>query len=153
VVDQGFNTLDVLVVKGGKISARLSGGDTLGMRRAAERLSDSLYRRFRLRLDLLDANDLIWKVTKGQRAKISLHGQMEDVTPQTKQAISSLETEVARFLESVLRQGEAYRTLLTGGGALSIADRLLDLFPTATMLHEPVLANARGLAKMAARRR
>jgi len=151
VIDQGFNTLDVIVVKNGQISSRLSEGDTLGMRQAAERLSEALYRRFRLRLDLLEANDLIWKVTKGQPATISLYGEPEDVTSQTKQIIRSLEVDVVRFLENILRQGAAYHTILTGGGALSMARKLLELFPEATLLHEPVLANARGLAKMAQR--
>ncbi|MBE7550096.1 MAG: hypothetical protein HS126_03340 [Anaerolineales bacterium] len=36
VIDQGFNTLDVLLVSGGRISQRFTEGDTLGMRRAAE---------------------------------------------------------------------------------------------------------------------
>ena len=36
VIDQGFNTLDLLVVEGGQISTRYTSGDTLGMRRAAE---------------------------------------------------------------------------------------------------------------------
>lgn len=151
VIDQGFNTLDVLVVKGGQISSRLSGGDTLGMRQAAERLSEALYRRFRLRLDLLEANALIWRVTKGQRAGVSLYGAQEDVTGQVKQIIRSLEVDVVRFLEGILRQGAAYHTILTGGGALSMARKLLELFPEATLLHEPVLANARGLARMAQR--
>lgn len=31
IIDEGFNTLDVLVVENGKISHRYSGGDTLGM--------------------------------------------------------------------------------------------------------------------------
>ena len=35
IIDQGFNTLDVLVVEDGRISQRISEGDTLGMRRAS----------------------------------------------------------------------------------------------------------------------
>ncbi|MBE7557246.1 MAG: hypothetical protein HS126_39930 [Anaerolineales bacterium] len=41
--------------------------------------------------------------------------------------------------------------LLTGGGVLALAVRLHRLFPQATTMYEPVLANARGLAKLAAR--
>lgn len=151
VVDQGFNTLDVLVVQNGKISQRHTEGDTLGMRRAAQKLKDTLYRRFRLKLDLLECNELIWQVTKGQQAEIDLHGEKENITPQVRQMITSLESEVIQFLEEVIKKQAAYRVLLTGGGSLSMATRLMQLFPGATMLHEPVLANARGLAKMAQR--
>lgn len=151
VVDQGFNTLDVLVVQNGQISQRHTGGDTLGMSRAAQNLKDSLYRRFRMRCDLMECNDLIWQVTKGQQATISLNGEKENITQQVKQAITSLEADVIQFLKEVIRTQAGYRVLLTGGGALSMATRLTQVFPKATMLHEPVLANARGLAKMAQR--
>ncbi|MCP4409506.1 MAG: hypothetical protein GY807_17500, partial [Gammaproteobacteria bacterium] len=44
-----------------------------------------------------------------------------------------------------------YTILLTGGGALALSETLLRQFPKATVMYEPVLANARGLAKLAAR--
>jgi len=40
---------------------------------------------------------------------------------------------------------------LTGGGALALSKMLLGRFPKATMMCEPILANARGLAKLAIR--
>ena len=36
VLDSGFSTLDLLVIKQGRIEKRFTGGDTLGVRRAAE---------------------------------------------------------------------------------------------------------------------
>ena len=41
--------------------------------------------------------------------------------------------------------------LLTGGGALALAPRLLRQYPHAQVVDDPVQANARGLAKLAAR--
>jgi hypothetical protein len=46
---------------------------------------------------------------------------------------------------------ESYQVLLTGGGAMALAARLLQRFPAAQVMYEPVLANARGLAKLAVR--
>jgi hypothetical protein len=151
VVDQGFNTLDVLVVQNGQINHRHTGGGKLGMRRAAENLMNALDRRFRLTLDLMDANELIWKATKKQPAIVYLNGNPEDVSKMAKQAVKQLETDVLQFLEAVM-ENRQYRALLTGGGALSMSTRLMQMFPGATLLYEPVLANARGLAKLANRK-
>ncbi len=78
-------------------------------------------------------------------------GEAVDVSGEARQAVGSLETDVTRFIEGVLSQGQVYRVLLTGGGTMTLMKRLLRLFPKATVLHEPVLANARGLAKLANR--
>ncbi|MBE7550095.1 MAG: hypothetical protein HS126_03335 [Anaerolineales bacterium] len=48
-------------------------------------------------------------------------------------------------------KSKSYHILLTGGGALAMREMLLRQFPKATVMPEPVLANARGLAKLAAR--
>lgn len=45
----------------------------------------------------------------------------------------------------------AYTVLLTGGGSLALSQMLLRRFSRATMMYEPILANARGLAKLAIR--
>ncbi|MCP4359367.1 MAG: hypothetical protein GY796_15240 [Chloroflexi bacterium] len=56
------------------------------------------------------------------------------------------------FLDrAVGKTAGAYNILLTGGGALAMSSMLLRQFPKATVMYEPVLANARGLAKLAAR--
>jgi len=76
VVDQGFNTLDVLVVQNGQISQRHTGGDTLGMRRAAERLIELLKRRYQIVLDLLEADALIRQVSGGQKSAAGRKGRL-----------------------------------------------------------------------------
>ena len=152
VVDQGFNTLDVLVVQNGQISQRHTGGDTLGMRRAAERLIELLTRRYKVTPDLLEADALIRQVGSGQKAATFVEGEAVDVSAEARQSIGSLETAVARFIENVLSQGHLYRVLLTGGGTMGLMTRLRRRFPKATVLREPVLANARGLAKLANRK-
>jgi hypothetical protein len=66
--------------------------------------------------------------------------------------VQSLAADVHNFLDrTVGRSRHAYTVLLTGGGALALSSTLLRQFPTATVMYEPVLANARGLAKLAVR--
>ncbi|MCP4361521.1 MAG: hypothetical protein GY796_26220 [Chloroflexi bacterium] len=77
---------------------------------------------------------------------------MTDVSDEARRAIQSLETDVYNFLDrAVGKTAGAYNILLTGGGALAMSSMLLRQFPKATVMYEPVLANARGLAKLAAR--
>lgn len=152
IIDEGYNTLDVLVVEGGRISHRFTGGDTLGMRRAAERLIETIDHRHSVTLELHKANELVRKAVNGQKAEIFVRGQQVDVTQETKQAVGSLESEVHNFIDrSVGKTREEYQVLLTGGGVLAMSTMLHRMFPHATVLYEPVLANARGLAKLAIR--
>lgn len=151
IIDQGFNTLDVLVVEGGRISDRHSGGDTLGMRRAAERLTDTLEGRYKIRLDLRQANEMIQAVVAGQSVETWVKGEAVDVSREARQALASLEADVIRFVDQAVENAAAYRVLLTGGGAVALASRLRQKYEHAEAMAEPVLANARGLAKMAQR--
>ncbi len=152
IVDEGFNTLDVVVVENGQISDRLSGGDTLGMSRAAEQLIEMMKYRHGLAVELARANDLIESVVNGQPAEVYLYGEPRNVTREAKQALSSLEADVDNYFKRSLGKAkDAYHVLLTGGGALALSARLLARFPQAILMPEPVLANARGLAKLAIR--
>ncbi|MCP4386727.1 MAG: hypothetical protein GY802_00400, partial [Gammaproteobacteria bacterium] len=152
IIDQGYNTLDVLVVEGGRISERISEGDTLGMRRAAERLIRTVKHKHGLELELRPAAELVRAVVNGQKAETYVDGQLTDVSDEARRAIQSLETDVYNFLDrAVGKTAGAYNILLTGGGALAMSAMLLRQFPKATVMYEPVLANARGLAKLAAR--
>jgi plasmid segregation protein ParM len=153
IIDQGFNTLDVVAVEDGQISDRLSGGDTLGMSWAADRLIEVIRHRYDgLTLELYQANDLIEAVVKAQAAEIHVHGQLQNVTREARQALNALGVEVDNYLRRSLGKAkDAYQVLLTGGGVLAMGDRLLRRFPKATIMPDPVLANARGLAKLAIR--
>jgi hypothetical protein len=129
IIDEGFNTLDVLVVENGKISHRYSGGDTLGMRRAAERLIELIEHRHGLVLELQKANALLQDVVNGQKVTVYVRRQLTEVSREARQAVGSLEADVDNFLDrSVGKAKEAYQVLLTGGGALALSGRLLPPF-------------------------
>jgi hypothetical protein len=151
IIDEGFNTLDVLVVQGGRIHLRHTAGETLGMRRAAERLADSLNRKHSLDVDVFGADGLLKDSIGGGRPVVYKGGKELDITNECRQAVRSLEADVMTFIERNVGKGGAYTVLLTGGGALAFADRLQRQFAQATVMPEPVLANARGLAKLAVR--
>ncbi len=152
VIDQGFNTLDVLVVEKGRISERFSEGDTLGMRRAAERLIRTVKNKYGVTLELHTAAELVQTVVNGRPAEIHVNGQLTDIKAETRQALKALAAEVHNFLDRTAgKHAAAYKVLLTGGGAIALRETLLRQFPAATVMHEPVLANARGLAKLANR--
>jgi len=152
IIDQGFNTLDVVVIENGRISDRVSGGDTLGMSRAAEELIETVKGQHGVTLELYRANELIKELINGHKAEIYVYGELVDITPVAKSCVRSLEAEVSNYFTRLLgKMRTAYQVLLTGGGALAMRETLLRQFPEATVMPEPVLSNARGLAKAAVR--
>ena len=80
IVDEGFNTLDVVVIENGRISDRLSGGDTLGMSRAAEELIETVKGQFDVNVELYRANELVKEFINGRKAEVYVHGELTDIT-------------------------------------------------------------------------
>jgi hypothetical protein len=152
VVDEGFNTLDVVAIEGGKISTRYSSGTTLGMRRAAEMTAGNVERRHGVELSLHEADALVQKVLAGARAQVYVVGELTDVSAEVRQAVNALAADVIRFVEREVGKAKKFRVLITGGGALALADRMLAQWGHAEVMADPQLANARGLAKLAARK-
>ena len=73
------------------------------------------------------------------------------MSAEARQVVRSLEADVMSFIERTVGNAAEYRVILTGGGALALSQRLLTVYRHATLMHEPILANARGLAKLAVR--
>lgn len=151
VIDEGFNTLDLLVVEGGRISTRYTTGDTLGMRRAAEMTARNVDQYHGVELSLHEADALVQRVVQGKKASTFVLGQSTDVTALVQQAVDALAADVLRFVERSVSDGRKFQILLTGGGALALAPRLRRQYRHAVVVDDPVLANARGLAKLAQR--
>jgi len=151
IIDQGFNTLDLVAVEGGRISTRYSGGDTLGMRKAAEMAIANIWHRYDVELSLHEADKLVQRVVGGRDASTYVEGQRTDVTAEVRQALASTGADVVRFVERQVGNGKRFRILITGGGALALAPRLRQSWPHAEVMPDPVLSNARGLAKLAQR--
>lgn len=150
IIDQGFNTLDLFAIKEGKPSQRYTDGETLGMRRAAELISQQVTRQFEVPLSLHEADSLLQQHLAGQPVSIYVHGDQIKITTIIKQALDNLSGEVIQFIERVTgKAANEFRIIMTGGGALALAPRLQRQYHHAEMAPQPVVANARGLAKLA----
>lgn len=151
ILDQGFNTADLLLVSGGQIIKRFTGGDTLGMRRASEVMQELLHKAGR-RVSLYEADRYIRQSCNGQKVELVISGQSMDLKPLARQALDSAAGTLKQFLSQVWEDGKTFDyILLTGGGILALGERIRSTYPNAIELADPVTANARGLARYAQR--
>ena len=153
VLDSGFNTLDLLLVKQGHIEKRETGGDNLGVRVAAQEIANALKAKYRIVKSLIEVDALIRQYfEKGQVVRI-IGGEKRDLTPIVRQALQSLATQTIGFVQSKWGNATEFSyVLLAGGGALALDAPLRRHIPRAERLPDPVQANAIGLAKLAQRR-
>ena len=148
VSDLGFNTLDLFAVQGGQVVARFTGGDTAGMRRAAELMVQSIRQQYGVSLSLHQADALLHE----RAPQLHTAGQTVDLGPLVTQARAIVAGAVVSFLESRWGTGRQFgHVLFTGGGAAALESELLAHYPYGVVLPEPVTANATGLARYARR--
>ena len=150
IADIGFNTLDLIGIEDGNVIDRFTGGNTLGMRRAAETVVNAVREEVDVELSLQQADDLIVQACKGQQSVIYHPEGETDVTRMVHQALDNAAASVCSFVERVWGNGRQFRHIvLTGGGAHALQEYLLKLYPCATLMRDPITANARGLAHWA----
>ena len=148
VCDVGFNTLDLFAVQGGEITARYTGGDTVGIRRASELLIHSIRAEHGLTLSLHEADALLRK----RRPRLYTTAGEADLRPLASQAIDTASAGVVNFVEQRWGNGRQFaRLLFTGGGAEALRSALLRQYPHGVILPHPVAANAIGLARYGVR--
>jgi hypothetical protein len=148
ICDIGFNTLDVFSVEGGQVVASVTGGDTLGMRRAAEMLTRAVKTRYGVRLSLHEADALL----RERRPELHTSSGKVDLSAMVRQVLEATAGQAVAFLESRWGNGRQFAYLLaTGGGALALKEALLHAYPHLVVLPEPISANATGLARYARR--
>lgn len=154
IIDPGFNTLDLVIVQNRKILTRLSGGEKLGMRIAAQRLSQLLRDKYGLELDVYQADLLIKKlVIQGRGVTTYVGGDSIDITPLARQALDSLKADSLIFIEDSIKNAAASKNILGGGGAIALGSLLRQqLKGNLEVLEDPVLAGARGGSKIANRK-
>jgi len=153
VLDLGFNTLDLFVVRGGQIDARYTGGETLGMRRAATIVVDMVRAKCQRELSLHEADQLVRQFINGKRTlDLTVADETFDIRNVVKTAVDSAAGRVLGYVERNWGNGRQFsKLLLVGGGCLALGPRLQALFRHATLLPDPVTANVRGMAKLAQR--
>jgi len=147
ICDIGFNTLDLFTVEGGNVVGRFTGGDTAGMRRAAELLINAV-KAYGVEISLHEADALL----RARRPRLYTAGGEVDLRPQVKQALDTAAAGVVTFVEQRWGNGRQFAHLLfTGGGAEALKEALLRQYPHGVVLPNSVAANAIGLARYAAR--
>jgi len=148
VCDIGFCTLDLFVVEGGEVVGRFTGGDTVGMRRAAELLINAIRSSYGIGLSLHEADAL---VRQRQPRLYTIQGE-QNLRSVVDQALDTTAAAVVSFVERHWDNGRQFAHLLfTGGGAEALRDILLRQYPQGAVLPNPVTANALGLARYAVR--
>jgi hypothetical protein len=147
VCDVGFNTLDLFAVEGGKVVGRFTGGDTAGMRRAAELLVAAVRERYGIELSLHEADALM---RQRQPRLYTSQGEV-NVRALASQAQDTAAAGVVTFVEQRWGNGKRFAHLLfSGGGAAALEKGLLQQYPHGVVLPDPVSANAVGLARYVA---
>lgn len=152
VLDSGFNTVDLLLIRQGKVEKRYTGGDNLGVRVAAEEIANALKSQFGFRPSLLEVDELIRRYLDRGKVTRIIAGQTVDLKPIVKQSLNTLATRTIDFVRE--KWGDAAQfsyVLLAGGGAMVLDAPIRRHIPHAEMLPDPVHANAIGLAKLAQR--
>jgi hypothetical protein len=149
VLDSGFNTLDLLAIRQGQIEKRFTGGETLGVRRAAEEIARSVKAQSGYAMSRIEADGYI----RAYLDKRSMDfGQGKDLKPIVKQALASLATQTLDFVEETWGMASQFNhVILVGGGAVVLNAAIRRRIPHAVMLPDPVTTNAAGLAKLAQR--
>jgi hypothetical protein len=148
VCDVGFNTLDLFAVQGGEITARYTGGDTVGIRRAAELLINAVRSEHGLTLSLHEADALLRK----RRPLLYTTAGEADLRPLVSQAMDTAAAGVVNFVEQRWGNGRQFaRLLFTGGGVEALRSALLRQYPHGVILPRSVAANAIGLARYGVR--
>jgi len=139
---------DLFAVQGGEVVARFTGGDTAGMRRAAELLINAVRAEHGVELSLHEADALL----RQKRPRIYAAGGEVNLRPLVTQALDTAAAGIVTFVERRWGNGKQFTHLLfTGGGAEALRDALLRQYPHGVVLPDPVAANAVGLARYAVR--
>ncbi len=148
VCDIGFNTLDVFSVQSGAVIGKHTGGNTAGVRRAAEQLIREIKEKYGVTLSRHQADEYL----RAKKPVFSCAQGDMDIAPLVDQALSVASASIGDFLETLLGNGNQFRYMLfTGGGSALIKKELLQRYPLAQVLPNPVFANALGLARYARR--
>lgn len=153
IIDIGYGTLDLFVVSQGQVNTAFTAGDNLGMGRVAESVVEIFERMHRAPMSTVEADELVrqYVISRGKPVRVVAQGREVDITAIIKTSLDTHGSAVIDYIRRAWRNFRFQNVLLTGGGSLVFGDRLTELYPFATLLSDPITANARGLAKLGQR--
>jgi len=108
VCDIGTNTLDLLGIQGGEVIGRFTGGDTVGMRRAAEMLLDGVRSSYGVGLSLHEADALLQQ----RQPRLYTSQGEQDLRPHVDQALDTTAAAVVSFVERHWGNGRQFAQLV-----------------------------------------
>lgn len=150
VADIGFNTLDVFGIQKGQLIHRATSGERLGMHQAARAIIEEISK-WNVRPSLYEMDLMIKAHINGEEVLLYHPSGTEIINDLVETALSQTFSSIVEFVDARLN-GLPYRFLIiTGGGAMALKKWLLEHYPYAIILDDPVTANARGLARYAIR--
>lgn len=153
IADIGFNTVDLFALQGSNVVARFTGGNTQGMRRAAEMMVRLINGRYQRELSLHEADQLLRQTASRKVINLYTADGQVNVRDIAQQALDDTAGAIVAFVNRLWGNGRQFQhLLLTGGGAQILQAQLLRHYPHAVIPAAPAEANARGLAKFAQRR-
>ena len=153
IIDIGYGTLDLFVVSQGRVNTAFTAGDDLGMGRVAESVVEIFERMHHAPMSTVEADELIreYVISRGKPVRVVAQGREVEITPIIKTALDTHGSTVVDYIRRAWRNFRFQNVLLVGGGSLVFGDQLVGMYPFATLLPDPLTANARGLAKLAQR--
>ena len=144
IVDIGFNTLDLFAVENGQVVGQYTGGDTAGIRRATELLSNQVRERYEVRLSRYEADGYL----RQKRPVLHCAAGAVDLRPLVQQALEVTAMAILDFIETRWGNAAQFRhVLFTGGGSALLRPWLERQYPHGVVLPDPVTANAVGFAR------
>lgn len=151
VADVGFNTLDLFGVERGQVVSRLTGGQALGMHRAATVIKRHTRQAYGVDLSLGECDALVREHARGREALVYHPAGVATINPVVQQALDECFAGINEFLREHFQAGGFRHLILTGGGAEALRKPLLRHYPAALLSGSPITANANGLARYARR--
>jgi hypothetical protein len=149
VVDIGYNTLDLFGIERGQLIGHLTGGQDLGLHRAAETIVQEVRAAYGVELSTSEADGMIREHTKSRAVMLHTSTATHNINHIVQQALDLCFAGVSEFLRKHCRPGD-YRYLLFGGGGVQpLRQQLLRQYPAAIIPADPVTSNADGLARRA----
>jgi hypothetical protein len=148
ICDVGFNTLDLFTVENGEVVGSATGGDTTGMRRAAELIASRIRSQYDVKVSLHRAD----KMTRERKPEIHTADGTFDVSALIAQALDTAAAGVVTFVDQKWGNARQFpHVLFTGGGAETLRKHLQLKIPHGDIVPNAVTANAVGLARYARR--
>ncbi len=146
VLDPGFNTLDLYVIRNLQVSPIGTTGDTIGVHQAAKKVADEIYRLTGARISLRQADSLL-------RMKRLPKIRRTDLRPIVEAAKADNAAQIIQAVRLAWANLVAEAYIATGGGTAMYTPYIQRALPDVEILPEPATANARGLAQYARRQR